>query len=429
MLDNAPDRTHDPQLRSWVESANGHADFPVQNLPFCVFQSAPNAERCVGTAIGDSILDLRACQADGLIDNPAVTADSLRSVMALPVDERGALRARLSEILSDGVHREAARGCLVPAASATLCLPVDIGDYTDFFASLSHAINVGQLFRPDKPLPPNYKYVPVGYHGRASSIGVSVARVKRPSGQSKPSSSDMPVFGPSAALDYELEMGFFIGCGNRVGETIPVDTARQHIFGLCLLNDWSARDIQSWEYPPLGPFLAKSFATTISPWIVTMEALAPYRVPAYARPEGDPAPLPYLNGAEEMSAGGIDVSLEVYLSSKSMRAGGLEPMRVSQSNLRNLYWTLGQLVTHHASNGCNLRTGDLLGSGTVSGHGPEERGCLLEMTRGGATPLQLPGGETRRFLEDGDEVILRGYCKKDGFATISFGECRGVVVA
>jgi len=254
-------------------------------------------------------------------------------------------------------------------------------------------------------------------------------QVKRPSGQSKPSSSDAPVFGPSAALDYELEVGFFIGRGNCAGETIPVDTAQQHIFGLCLLNDWSARDIQSWEYPPLGPFLAKSFATTISPWIVTMEALAPYRAPAYARPEGDPPPLPYLNGTEEMSAGGIDLSLEVYLSSKSMRAGGLEPMRVSQSNLRNLYWTLGQLVTHHASNGCNLRTGDLMGSGTVSGPGPEERGCLLEMTRGGATLLQLPGGETRSFLEDGDEVILRGYCKKDGFATIGFGECRGVVFA
>jgi fumarylacetoacetase len=286
---------------------------------------------------------------------------------------------------------------------------------------------VGRLFRPGNPLLPNYKYVPIGYHGRASSIIVSGTPVDRPSGQSKDPAAEAPVFGPTRSLDYELEVGFFAGPGNAQGQPIPMADAEQHIFGVCLLNDWSARDMQSWEYQPLGPFLAKSFATTICPWIVTMDALAPFRVPAFQRPDGDPEPLPYLSAAEDRETGGIDITLEVHIASRRMREAGLQPMRLSRGNLRNLYWTLAQLLTHHSSNGCNLRPGDLLASGTVSGPSPEERGCLLELTQRGAEPIRLPAGEVRTFLEDGDEVILRGYCERHGFRRIGFGECRGVV--
>jgi fumarylacetoacetase len=287
---------------------------------------------------------------------------------------------------------------------------------------------VGRLFRPDNPLLPNYKYVPIGYHGRASSIVVSGTAVHRPTGQSKDAAAEAPIFGPSRSLDYELEIGFFTGPGNQLGQPIPIAEAERHIFGLCLLNDWSARDIQSWEYQPLGPFLAKSFATTISPWIVTMEALAPFRAPAFLRQSGDPEPLPYLISAEDRERSGIDLTLEVHIASRRMRESGLPPMRLSRGNLRNLYWTLAQLLTHHASNGCNLQPGDLLASGTVSGPTPEERGCLLELTQRGADPIRLPTGEIRKFLEDGDEVILRGYCQRKGFRRIGFGECRGVIV-
>jgi len=335
------------------------------------------------------------------------------------------LRQRIVELLHAGSpHRDAVKPHLVPMHEAVMVTPASIGDYTDFYASVHHATNVGRLFRPDNPLLPNYKYVPIGYHGRASSIVVSGAGVRRPGGQSKGAAAEEPVFGPSRALDYELEVGFFVGPGNALGQPIPIAEAESHLFGLCLLNDWSARDIQSWEYQPLGPFLAKSFATTISPWIVTMEALAPFRSPAFQRPDGDPAPLPYLNWPDDRQHGGIDLTLEVYIRTRRMES----PVRLSRSNLKDLYWTPAQLLTHHASNGCNLQPGDLLASGTVSGPQPEARGCLLELTQRGAHPISLPGGETRKFLEDGDEVILRGYCEREGCVRIGFGECRGRIV-
>jgi fumarylacetoacetase len=312
-------------------------------------------------------------------------------------------------------------------ADAEMLLPAVIGDYTDFYASVFHATNVGKMLRPDNPLLPNYKWVPIGYHGRASSLVVSGTEIARPQGQTEPGESGEPRFGPTRSLDYELEVAAFLGPGNRLGVPIPLAEAESHLFGLCLLNDWSARDVQKWEYQPLGPFLAKSFATSISPWVVTLEALAPYRVAAFARPAGDPQPLPHLANAEDREHGGFDLRLEVQLTTKAMRERGLPPFRVSHSNLRDVYWTLAQMVAHHSSNGCNLRPGDLIASGTVSGPEPENRGCLIERTWRGTEPLALPSGEARRFLEPGDEVILRGHCERDGFARIGFGECRGVV--
>jgi fumarylacetoacetase len=418
---------------SWVESANGpDSDFPIQNLPYGVFRKGSSC--AIGVAIGNRILDL-GCAADaGLLDGlsaETVLACSdivLNPLMALGRGHWSPLRQRLTELLRSGSGQQAAvEPFLVPMSEAVMVAPAHIGDYTDFYASIHHATNVGRLFRPDNPLLPNYKYVPIGYHGRASSIIVSGAAVQRPSGQSKDATAEAPVFGPSRSLDYELEVGFFAGPGNKLGQPIPIAEAEPQIFGLCLLNDWSARDMQSWEYQPLGPFLAKSFATSISPWVVTMEALAPFRVPAFQRPDGDPAPLPYLSSPEDRERGGIDLTLEVYIASRQMREAGSPPMRLSRGNLRNLYWTLAQLLTHHASNGCNLQPGDLLASGTVSGPLPEERGCLLELTRRGADPIHLPTSEIRKFLEDGDEVILRGYCERDGFRRIGFGECRGTI--
>jgi fumarylacetoacetase len=318
----------------------------------------------------------------------------------------------------------------VPQADVELLLPAAVGDYSDFYASLFHATNVGRMLRPDHPLLPNYKHVPIGYHGRASSLVVSGTGVKRPSGQTEPAApGGSPSFGASRSLDYELEVGAFVAEGNSQGQVIPLEEAERHLFGLVLVNDWSARDLQKWEYQPLGPFLAKSFATTVSPWVVTLEALAPYRVPAFVRAPGDPAPLPYLADERDAAQGGIDLRLEVALLTRGMREKGEPPAMLSRSGLRSLYWTLAQILTHHASNGCNLRPGDLLASGTVSGPDKSERGCLLELTWRGTEPLTLPSGETRRFLEDGDEVILRGHCAREGFARIGFGECRGVVEA
>jgi len=427
------DSTHDPALASWVESANrADTDFPIQNLPFGVFRSGP--ARAIGVAIGDRILDLGRTAKAGLLDGlspetvRACSALALNPLMALGRKEWSPLRGRLSELLRAGSgHQAAVEPFLVRMNEVAMAAPANIGDYTDFYASIHHATNVGRLFRPGQPLLPNYKYVPIGYHGRASSIVVSGMAVHRPSGQSKDPAVEAPVFGPTRSLDYELEVGFFAGPGNALGQPIPIADAEAHIFGLCLLNDWSARDIQSWEYQPLGPFLAKSFATTISPWIVTMEALAPFRVAAFQRAEGDPEPLPYLSSLEDRERGGIDLTLEVHLASRQMRESGLPPARLSRGNLRNLYWTLAQLLTHHASNGCNLRPGDLLASGTVSGPSSEERGCLLELTQRGAEPIRLPTGEARKFLGDGDEVILRGYCERDRYRRIGFGECRGIV--
>ncbi|HEU5218438.1 MAG TPA: fumarylacetoacetase, partial [Gemmatimonadales bacterium] len=313
-------------------------------------------------------------------------------------------------------------------ADAELLLPCEIGDYSDFYASIHHATNVGSMFRPDQPLMPNYKWVPVGYHGRASSIVPSGAAVRRPLGQLKDDAAPAPGFGPSKALDYECEVGAWIGRGNPLGEPVSIATAEEHLFGLGLLNDWSARDVQRWEYQPLGPFLAKNFATTVSPWIITAEALEPFRVPRPPRPEGDPAPLPYLESEADRERGGFGIGLAVRLSSAAMRRQGLAPLTVSRAGFSGMYWTVAQLLTHHASNGCNLRPGDLLGSGTVSGSDPESRGCLLERTWRGTEPLELPDGAVRRFLEDGDEVEMTGRCERQGFVSIGFGECRGVVL-
>ncbi len=434
------DGTHDASLRSWVESANDPAtDFPVQNLPLGVFRYRGEGPARIGCAIGEEVLDLAACGERGLLRGlpsdveAACHGPSLNDLMAMEPRVRATLRHRLSHLLrGEGAFvtaRAEAANVLVPRRDAEMQLPAAVGDYTDFYASLHHATNVGKMLRPDSPLLPNYKWVPIGYHGRASSLVVSGTPVRRPSGQTEPSGGGPPGFGPSRSLDYELEVGAFLGPGNALGQPIPLAEAEGHVFGLCLLNDWSARDVQKWEYQPLGPFLAKSFATTIGPWVVTAEALAPFRAPAFARPAGDPRPLPHLASEENEARGGFDVRLEVLLLTKAMRRNGLDPFTVSRSNLRDLYWTLAQMVTHHASNGCNLRPGDLVASGTVSGEAPEARGCLLERTWRGTEPLRLPSGEERRFLEDGDEVVLRGRCEREGFAPIGFGECRGTVVS
>ena len=416
-------------MRSWVESAEG-SEFPLENLPFGVFRRADGVA-CMGTAIGDRILDLRGAAGAGLLAGELVEPckqSSLNLLMSMGREAAGALRAWLMDLLSDEGARRRVELLLVAQADVQMLLPARIGDYTDFYASVYHATNVGRLFRPENPLLPNYKYVPIGYHGRASSIVVSGTGVRRPLGQMKPADAVEPVFGPSRSLDYELEAGFFVGAGNKREAPIPMAEAEAHIFGFCLVNDWSARDVQAWEYQPLGPFLAKNFATTISPWVVTMDALRPFRVPAFSRAEGDPAPLAYLDSAQNRSRGAFDVTLEVWLRTSQMRGAHQEAVRVSRGNLRDLYWTPGQMVAHHASNGCNLEPGDLLASGTVSGATEDSLGCLLELTRRGAQPLALPDGETRKFLEDGDEVILRGYCEREGHARIGLGECRGVVL-
>jgi len=439
---HATDDTHRPELGSWVASANQPAtDFPVQNLPFGVFSRVREGgpPRC-GIAIGDSILDVSAAADLGLFGEtelPAALACAeprLNALMAMGANVVRALRAAVSRMLRDdteeGKRAEAvAREILVRMHDAVMRLPAEIGDYTDFYASVHHATNVGSMFRPDNPLLPNYKWVPIGYHGRSSSIVVSGTPVRRPKGQTRNDPAGPISVGPSARLDYELEVGAFVGPGNTMGETIPIGEAASHLFGLCLVNDWSARDIQSWEYQPLGPFLAKSFATTISPWVVTLDALEPFRVAPAERAAGDPAPLAYLSGDDDRARGAFDITLEVWLSSESMRASNTPAMRVSRGRFVDMYWTLAQLLTHHASNGCPMRAGDLIASGTVSGPTPDSRGCLLERAWRGTEPLRLPTGEPRRFLEDGDEVTLRGWCERPGARRIGFGECRGVVAA
>jgi fumarylacetoacetase len=430
----ALDATHDSTLKSWVETANSNdGDFPIQNLPFGVFRKINTSDRSmVGVAIGDQILNLHRCQELGLLQalseplQSACSAPNLNALMSLG-QEAARLRHHVSGLLSADQRPEQASEILVPISQAELLLPATIGDYTDFYASIFHATNVGKLFRPDNPLLPNYKHVPIAYHGRASSIVPTNTPIQRPNGQRKKPDEKAPTFGASRMFDYELEVGCFVGSGNELGRSIAIDNAEDHIFGLCLVNDWSARDIQAWEYQPLGPFLSKSFATTISPWIVTIDALAPFRCPAFSRASDDPEALPYLNSAINEQHGGIDLKLEVWLQSAQMRDQKIDPIRLSQGSFKQMYWTIAQMVTHHASNGCNLRSGDLLASGTVSGSEPGSQGCLLEMTQRGAHPIQLPTGEARSFLEDGDEVILRGYCEKPGFARIGFGDCRGIV--
>jgi fumarylacetoacetase len=407
--------THDPALRSWVESANDpETDFPVQNLPFGIFKTRNEKPRG-GVAIGDQILDLAAV---GLRTGP-----TLNGLAAAGRKTWIALRKQLSKILSDETSRRRYSKYLFPQRKSELLLPVAIGDYSDFYAGIYHAHNAGRLFRPDNPLLPNYHWVPIGYHGRASSVVVSGTPVVRPRGQTKASDASAPSFGPSRRLDFELELGIVIGPGNALGRPVPIAKAADHLFGFTLFNDWSARDIQAWEYQPLGPFLAKSFASTMSPWIVTLEALEPFRCEAFRRGADQPVPLPYLSDDRDQKSGNYDIRLEAHLRTRKMR----RPHRLSRSNFRHAYWTPAQLVAHQASNGCSLRPGDLLGSGTISGPTPDALGALLEMTLGGKHPIALPGGETRNFLEDGDEVILRGRCAREGFVSIGFGEAAGRV--
>jgi len=430
------DRTHDAARRSWVQSANGHADFPIQNLPLGIF-SAPGRATRGGIAIGDAIFDVKAARDAGLFDGDAAQAaaaageSSLNALMGLGPRYGRALRQAVSDLLDEKGSAQAQverAHALVPVASATMHLPARIGDYTDFYAGIHHATTIGKLFRPDAPLLPNYKYVPIGYHGRASSIRPSGTPVVRPRGQRKPPTADIPTFGPCARLDYELELGLWIGPGNRLGEPIDIAAAGGHLFGVSLLNDWSARDLQTWEYQPLGPFLAKNFMTTISPWIVTTDALAPFRLAQAPRPAGDPAPLPYLFDDTDQREGAFAIALDVELLSARMRDDGRQPLRLSRGSARDLYWTAAQLIAHHASNGCNLQPGDVLGTGTISGPTPESAGSLIELSQGGSAPLQLPTGETRTFLQDGDEVRFCGRCTRDGFASIGFGTCSGVVM-
>jgi fumarylacetoacetase len=424
------DETHDPSRSSWVEGADGHADFPIQNLPYALF-SSPDGDRRAGVAIGEQVLDLRAVAATGLLP-PAgaeVLADAtLNRLMALPAADRTDLRRRLSALLSETAHRKDLEPLLYSARDCVLHLPAAIGDYTDFYVGIHHANNVGRQFRPDNPLLPNYKHVPIGYHGRASSVRPSGVPVVRPNGQTKAADAQAPTFGPSRRLDYELELGIWIGAGNSLGDPIPIARAEEHVAGLCLLNDWSARDMQAWEYQPLGPFLAKNFQTTVSPWVITPEALAPFRIPQPPRPPGDPKPLDYLWDAADQARGAYAIQLEVSLLTARMRDGRLPPHRLSQGPASNMYWTVAQILAHHASNGCNLSPGDLLGTGTISAPDPTGFGSLLEITRGGAEPITLPSGEARAFLEDGDEVILSATAHAEGRASIGFGMCRAQIL-
>ncbi|MGZ3463544.1 MAG: fumarylacetoacetase [Gemmatimonadaceae bacterium] len=434
-------KTHDPALTSWIESANSpDTDFPIQNLPFGVFSRKGDSERRVGVAIGDQIVDIGESLSANLWSGKArdvarwCDRPSLNELMQAPKDSLSQFRERLSELLTgtpgdDSVINPLPPGALVPMADAVMFRPAEIGDYTDFYASIYHATNVGKIFRPDSPLLPNYKYVPIGYHGRASSIIMSGTEVTRPNGQMLPGDAKVPTFGPTQMLDYEAEVGFFVGRGNDLGKPVPIDQAEERLFGICLVNDWSARDIQSWEYQPLGPFLSKSFATTISPWVVTWEALEPYRVPGFLRPPGDPQPLAYLNSEKDRNEGGIELTIEVYIRSMLMREGRLRPSRLSTASLADMYWTAAQMLTHHTSNGCNLRPGDLFASGTISGPDKGSQGCMLELTKRGTEPVVLPTGEERKFLHDGDEIILRAYFQREGAARIGLGECAGLIVA
>jgi fumarylacetoacetase len=429
------DHTHDPALKSFIPSANAPGcDFPIQNLPYGAFRrrSSTDGHR-IGVVIGQEILDIAAVAdlLDGAAGHAAATcaAPHLNDLMKLGPAYWAALRSGLSELLctADSDRRTRVETNLTPILAAEFAVPVQIGNFTDFYASIFHATNAGRLFRPDNPLLPNYKYVPVAYHGRASSVRVSGEPVRRPRGQTKHGDEAAPVYRPARSLDYELELGFYIGQPSTLGVPVPVAEAGAHVFGFCLLNDWSARDIQAWEAQPLGPFLAKNFATTVSPFVVTTAALAPFRSPAFVRPDGDPVPLPHLMSAQDQAEGGFDIVLEAYILTSKMRGDGAPPFLLSRGSFRQVYWTIAQMVAHHTSGGCNLEAGDLMGSGTVSGPEPESFASLLELSRGGREPVTLGGGEERRFLEDGDEVIFRGHCERSGFARIGFGECRAMI--
>ena len=431
----ALNETHDAGLQSWVASANtGSSDFPIQNLPFAVFRRKNGNEAFRGgVAIGDQVLDMAAVRdakalgsdVQALVE--AAAQGQLNSLMAMGPASWSALRMALSRALRAGAAQEAAlKACLVPQADVEYSVPAQVGDYTDFYTSVHHATNVGKLFRPTNPLMENYKWVPIGYHGRASSIRISGVDFKRPNGQLKAPDAD-PVLKPCNRLDYELEMGIYAGSANAWGEAIGIEDAENHIFGLCLLNDWSARDVQAWEYQPLGPFLSKNFATSISPWIVTLEALEPYRT-AFVRPSEDPQPLPYLSSEANSQRGALDVQLTVAIQTEKMRAEGKVAEQITRTSYRHAYWTMAQLIAHHTVNGCDLQPGDLLGTGTLSGPTMAEAGALLEITEGGKKPLSLSNGETRTFLLDGDAVVFAGWCEKPGAARIGFGECRATVL-
>lgn len=433
----ALNETHDPALSSWVESANrGGADFPIQNLPFGIFRRRGASEAWRGgVAIGDQIMDLGAAHATGVLGADAAAAAAacgeatLNRFMAMGPAVWSALRLALSRALRKGAAQaDALRACLVSQAEAEYTVPARIGDYTDFYTSVHHATHIGQQFRPDNPLLPNYKWIPIGYHGRASSIIISGQDFHRPCGQAMPPGATTPVFGPSQKMDIELELAVFIGRGNELGHPIPIADVDAHVFGLTLLNDWSARDIQPWEYQPLGPFLSKNFATTISPWIVTLEALAPYRVAPPTRAAGDPQPLAYLDSPANREAGAIDIQLDVLLQTARMRSAEEPASRLTATSYRHAYWTLAQMVAHHTVNGCNLQPGDMLGTGTLSGPTLDQAGALIELTVGGKHPVTLPNGEQRTFLDDGDRIILRGWCEKPGAARIGFGDCAATVL-
>jgi fumarylacetoacetase len=429
--------THQADLQSWLASAQQTGtDFPIQNLPFASFKRKDNGLATSGVAIGDQIIDLSILSRKDLLSGLALEAakagssHQLNALMALGTTYWSALRLALSRALrSDAsalVQAQLAE-CLVAQSEVEYALPAQIGDYTDFYTSVHHATNIGKLFRPDNPLLPNYKWVPIGYHGRASSIGVSGQSFVRPKGQIMPPGATEPIFGASKRLDIELELGIFVGSGNALGDPIPMTQAEDHVFGICLLNDWSARDLQAWEYQPLGPFLAKNFASTISPWVVTLEALAPYRV-AFTRPASDPQPMAYLDSAHNREQGAFDIQLQVDYLTPRMQAAGEAASTICQTSYQHAYWTIAQMVTHHTVNGCNLQAGDLLGSGTLSGPTLDQAGALIELTAGGKNPISLSNGETRTFLEDGDTIILKAWCEKPGAARIGFGECVGTVL-
>ncbi|WP_342251240.1 fumarylacetoacetase [Sphingomonas sp. OTU376] len=418
------DETHDPVRTSWVGSANGHPDFPIQNLPLGIFSPAGGDPR-PGVAIGDQILDLRAiAHLLPAILNGSLASPALNALLQHPAADRNALRQSLSCLLSERRYEAGLRAHLHDAGRCRLHLPARIGDYTDFYVGIHHATNIGMLLRPDTPLLPNYKWIPIGYHGRASSIRLSGDAVTRPTGQRRDPERPQPVFGPSTRLDFELELGVWVGEGNMPGQPIAIGEAGRHVAGLCLLNDWSARDFQAWEYQPLGPFLSKNFHTTISPWIVTAEALAPFRVAQAERPAGDPAPLPYLWDEADQASGAFAIDLEVTISTRLMRERDLAPQRLSLSDAGAMYWTAAQMIAHHTVNGCNLESGDLLGTGTLSTSSPLGLGSLMEITRAGQAPVELPGGEVRSFLADGDEIGFTGRARREGFVPIGFGPCR-----
>jgi fumarylacetoacetase len=427
--------THDPSLTSWVGSANTGGDFPIQNLPFAVFRRKGSEQPFRGgVAIGDQILDMAAAAQSGVFKGLALQGvqaagqSTLNKLMGMGTHANAILRLALSRALrSDSHANDQLSDCLVGQDEVEYALPCHINDYTDFYSSINHATSIGSLFRPDNPLLPNYKWVPIAYHGRASTINVSGHSFARPFGQTKAADAAEPSFGPSQRLDYELEMGVFIGQGNVMGDRIGIKQSEDHVFGLCLFNDWSARDIQAWEYQPLGPFLSKSFASTISPWIVTLEALAPFRV-GFSHPESDPQPLPYLTSRANSERGSLDIQLECLIESQKMRDSGETPTKLSSTSFKHSYWTIAQMVTHHTVNGCAMNAGDLLGTGTQSGPTQEEAGSILELTKGGQNAITLSNGETRMFLEDGDAIVMRGFCEKPGAVRIGFGELVSTVL-